>query len=75
MKAYRVARIGIGPNSRRWNIVDRRGVIVEGGFFNRERALDACEVWNAAREGKACPDCGALGERVGHQTCAYPQDH
>ncbi len=22
-----------------------------------------------------CPDCGARGERAGHQTCQYPQDH
>ena len=22
-----------------------------------------------------CADCGAEGERTGHQTCQYPQDH
>lgn len=22
-----------------------------------------------------CSDCGEVGERTGHQTCQYPQDH
>jgi len=22
-----------------------------------------------------CADCGAAGERTGHMTCQYPQDH
>ena len=25
--------------------------------------------------GERCPDCGAAGERAGHQTCQYPRNH
>jgi hypothetical protein len=27
------------------------------------------------RTDNRCRDCGVLGETVGHQTCAYPQEH
>lgn len=40
---YKVQR---SASKRTWDIVDSTGDIVEGGFFSRQAATDACAEWN-----------------------------
>lgn len=44
------------------------------GYDLAARDQRAAEEFLAARN-HHCPDCGERGERAGHQTCRYPQDH
>lgn len=51
--------------------------IIERQRARRERARyeREAEAERKAWKGERCDDCGAIGERTGHQACQYPKDH
>jgi hypothetical protein len=47
----------------------------EDTAYYTDNIADAVMTGYAMSKKERCGDCGAIGERIGHQTCQYPQDY
>lgn len=47
----------------------------EATAYYTDDKVDALHTGREMARLPRCADCGAQGERMGHQTCPYPADH